>query len=171
MPAGGLEPPRHPAADFKSAASTVPPGGRRTWRLLSHGRSSARWFQNELRRRRRCLPDVAESRSNSIHQAAPPLGAGLFRHRSGAGVEPTQLGLPDLTGFEDQFGPPKAAQTTERGYAVVKFWSSSRDEGWRTVAKSNRRKPASRAAMAKHDDQRRWLSPKSHPGGRRFEPG
>jgi hypothetical protein len=28
MPAGGVEPPRLWAADFKSAASTVPPGGR-----------------------------------------------------------------------------------------------------------------------------------------------
>jgi hypothetical protein len=30
LPAGGLEPPRQLAADFKSAASTVPPGGRGT---------------------------------------------------------------------------------------------------------------------------------------------
>jgi hypothetical protein len=50
---------------------------------------------------------------------------------SGAAQESNlpSLGLPDLTGFEDRLG------------RVVKFWSSSDDERWRTVAKRKREIP------------------------------
>jgi hypothetical protein len=59
-------------------------------------------------------------------------------------------------------------QSRER---VVKFWSSSHGELWLPVTKRSGVRRASLSRPASDGDYRPTVSPKSHPGGRRFEPG
>ena len=63
------------------------------------------------------------------------------------------------------------AEAYARGEEVVKFWSSSRDEGRKPMAK--RHAPISHplSQMTNHDHQSQTFTGKSHPGGRRFESG
>ena len=65
MPAGGFEPPRLSASDFKSAASTVPPGGR----------TSPDYRRSAAAARVRSTPDVEMAGYASVASLRPPLAS------------------------------------------------------------------------------------------------
>jgi predicted ester cyclase len=121
--------------------------------------------QRLVRHKRSSLADGRSQRRHHLHDRAA-LGDA---HLAAKACQP--LVARHVAQMSVQNSPAMNSRSPSRHWCVVNFWSTGHSKGAQSVAKGIARKAAPVSQTAKADERSQRFSPRSHPGGRRFESG